>query len=84
MTFREAMLAARREYWLQLLDRTNWCISEAAEIAEVNRTAAYRMIAEAGIEPRKRVMQRDKVGSKRVQVFDMRGFFGAPSCRQQS
>jgi DNA-binding NtrC family response regulator len=77
VTYREAMLEARRRYWLALLEQTEWSVSDAAEIADVNRTAAYAVLKQIGIEPQKRERWRDEAGDRRVHAIDMRGFLGA-------
>ena len=76
MNYRDAMLRARKEYWLALLERTSWTVSSAAKIAEVSRPSAYRMIAEVGIAPRKREMHREQIAARRAPAVDMRALWG--------
>lgn len=52
MTYREAMECASREYWRELLKRTEGRVSVAAKIAGVNRSAAYKQLRNLGIERR--------------------------------
>ena len=45
----ETMVRARRAYWRRLLRHTNGCVVQAARIAKVNRTSAYKTLECLGI-----------------------------------
>lgn len=76
VTYREAMRQAEREYFAALMVACNWNHSIAAETAQLNRTAMYRMLERVGLSrqrapiTRKRKRKEPKPKRHRIAKLD--------------
>lgn len=51
MSYLEARAAFERQYWNHTLSESQGSIAAAARLAQVNRTAIYKMLNRAGVRP---------------------------------
>jgi len=66
LTYRQALEHAARRYWAKTLAAAGGSVTQAARIAHVNRTAAYKQFARFGIVLNPRPTH---------QLYGRRGFF---------